>query len=98
MAIKEKKIPSPSDIKSKQQTFDSKEINQIKELKSELSKLTAQAGQLYINKIKIKEAEETIKKQLIILEKKETDMAKTLSDKYGKGSIDLVSGTFTPVS
>ena len=43
------------------------------------------------------QGEETIlKKQLVDLEKKETSMAKTLSTKYGEGSIDLETGTFTP--
>jgi L-lysine 2,3-aminomutase len=97
MAIKDKKIPSPSEIKENPQSFSSEELNQLKELRSELSKLTAQIGQLYINKIKIEEVEKSLKKQLIHLEKKEADIAKTLSDKYGKGSIDLVSGTFTPM-
>ena len=98
MAIQKQKIPSPSEIKSSPQSFTPEELNQLKELRSEIGQLTAQMGQLYINKIKLEEAELKLKKELVIIEKKETDIAKTLSDKYGKGSIDLVSGTFTPVS
>ena len=98
MAIQKQKVPSPSEIKSTPQSFTPEELNQLKELRSEIGQLTAQMGQLYINKIKLEEAELKLKKELVIIEKKETDIAKTLSDKYGKGSIDLVSGTFTPVS
>ena len=98
MAIQKQKVPSPSEIKSTPQSFTPEELNQLKELRSEIGKLTAQMGQLYINKIKLEEAELKLKKELVTIEKKETNIAKTLSDKYGKGSIDLVSGTFTPVS
>ena len=98
MAIQKQKIPSPSEIKSSPQSFTPEELNQLKELRSEIGQLTAQMGQLYINKIKLEEAELKLKKELDTIEKKETNIAKTLSDKYGKGSIDLVSGTFTPVS
>ena len=59
-----------------------KRINQLKELRSEIGQLTAQMGQLYINKIKLEEAELKLKKELVTIEKKETDIAKTLSDKY----------------
>ena len=98
MAIQKQKVPSPSEIKSTPQSFTPEELNQLKELRSEIGKLTAQMGQFYINKIKLEEAELKLKKELVTIEKKETNIAKTLSDKYGKGSIDLVSGTFTPVS
>ena len=53
-------------------------------------------GQLYVNKIKLEEVELKLKKELKSLEEKETNIAKKLSDKYGNGSIDLNSGTFTP--
>ena len=53
-------------------------------------------GQLYINKIKLEEAEKTLRDELKTLEAKESSIAQTLSSKYGKGSIDLASGTFTP--
>ena len=41
---------------------------------------------------------QTPKEVLAELEKQEVNLAKTLSDKYGKGSIDLESGTFTPIN
>ena len=39
---------------------------------------------------------EYLKNQLKDLEKKETSIAKKLSSKYGKGSIDIETGTFIP--
>lgn len=96
MAIKDKKIPSPSDIKSGPQSFSEQELKELMNLKSEIAQLTAKMGQLYINKIKVEEAEILLKKELKSLEEKETTTAKKLSNKYGDGSIDLSSGTFTP--
>ena len=63
---------------------------------SEINQTTVQFGQLAINKLKLEEAENTIKKQLSELEKEEINIAKSLSDKYGKGSLDIETGTFTP--
>ena len=62
MAIQKQKIPSPSEIKSSPQSFTPEELNQLKELRSEIGQLTAQMGQLYINKIKLEEAELKLKK------------------------------------
>ena len=44
----------------------------------------------------LEETENKLKKQLNSLEEEESQIAKKLSDKYGDGSIDLNSGTFTP--
>ena len=95
MAINKQKSPSPSEIKTSPQAFSKEEINQLKELRLQLNQITFQLGQLYINKIKIENAENDLKNQYKSLEQKEKNTAKTLSDKYGKGTIDLDSGTFT---
>ena len=96
MAIKDQKIPSPKDLKSLPQSFTEQELKELVDLRTEVSQLTAQMGQLYVNKIKLEEVELKLKKELKSLEEKETNIAKKLSDKYGNGSIDLNSGTFTP--
>ena len=91
------KIPSPKDIKTSPVSFSPEELNELKQLRSELSNMTAQFGQLTINKIKLEEQETILKKQLAELEQKENTLAKNLTNKYGKGSIDLETGTFTPI-
>ena len=95
MAIKPK-IPSQEEIKSYPQSFSEQELKELRELRSKLNQITAQLGQISINEIKIEEAKDKLKKELSILETQESNMAKILTDKYGKGSIDLDSGTFTP--
>jgi 5-bromo-4-chloroindolyl phosphate hydrolysis protein len=97
MAIQPKRIPTPSEVNNTPKTFDEKELNQLKDLKNKINELTAQFGQLALNKLKFEKIEQDLKNQLSNLEEEESKLAKNLSDKYGKGSIDLDSGTFTPM-
>ena len=96
MAIQDKKIPKPSDIKSSPTSFSEPELKEIKDLRLSLDSLTFQLGRISVEKIKLEESENLLKKTLSDLEKEESTLAKSLSKKYGKGSIDLDSGTFTP--
>tara|TARA_Y100001972_G_C7378416_1_gene198509 strand:- start:149 stop:442 length:294 start_codon:yes stop_codon:yes gene_type:complete len=94
MAIKQK-VPSPQEIKTTPQSFSQQELEEIKKLRDELNTLSFQLGQLYIQKLKLKEQENTFKERLKSLEKQESTLAKKLTSKYGKGSINLETGTFT---
>ena len=96
MAIKQK-IPSPQEIKTTPQSFSQEELNKIKELRDEINTLSFQFGQLTIQKIRLEEQENSLKEQLNQAEKKEVSLAKNLTSKYGKGSIDLETGTFAPL-
>ena len=96
MAIQNKKIPKPSDIKKTPVSFSKEELKEIKDLRLDLNTLIFQLGQLYFDKIKLEDQEMILKKQIIDLEKKEISIAKKLSNKYGKGSIDTETGTFIP--
>tara|TARA_R110000796_G_scaffold84711_1_gene184395 strand:+ start:183 stop:476 length:294 start_codon:yes stop_codon:yes gene_type:complete len=95
MAI-DNKIPSPSEVKSAPVSFSQEELNEIRDLRTELNQITFQLGQIKINKIRIENSEILIKKELFNLEEKESKIAKKLSDRYGKGSIDIETGTFIP--
>ena len=96
MAI-EKKIPSPSEITGEAKKFTPEEIQELQTLQTQISQLTLSFGQLSLSKIKWEEQDAFLKSQLKMLEEKETNLAKTLSDKYGKGSLDTETGEFTPV-
>ena len=96
MAIQDKKIPKPSDIKSSPTSFSESELKEIKDLRMSLNTLTFQLGQTSVEKIKIEEQENILKNQFKDLEKKEILIAKKLTSKYGKGSIDIETGTFIP--
>ena len=96
MAIQSRKIPSPSDIKSTPQSFTPEELNQIKELRNQLNQLTYKFGQYSLSKIKLEETGDKLKEELFNLEAQEKNLAQSLSNKYGNGSIDIETGTFTP--
>ena len=46
--------------------------------------------------LKAKSQEEQAKNSLSELKTQETEIAKSLSNKYGKGTLDIESGEFTP--
>ena len=98
MAIKKRTqpIPSPSDIKQSPQSFSEQELNELKNLRTKINRLTLQFGQISINLFKLEKTKKELENQLLSLEKEESEIAKKLSAKYGDGSIYLESGTFTP--
>ena len=96
MAIKQK-VPSPQEVKNTPQSFTKQELNELKNLRDRIDEISFQFGQLSIQKIKLEEQESTLKNKLKSIEKEETTIAKKLTDKYGKGSIDLETGTFAPL-
>jgi hypothetical protein len=96
MAIQDKKIPKPSDIKQSPVSFSEQELKEIKDLRFSLNTITYQLGQISIEKIKLEESTNNLKNQLKSLENKEISLAKKLTTKYGKGSIDIETGTFKP--
>ena len=51
----------------------------------------------YLTKIRLEEQEAALKAYVKNLEEEEAKIAKDLSDKYGKGSIDIETGEFTPI-
>ena len=96
MAIQDKKIPKPSDIKSSPTSFSEEELKEIKDLRLSLDTVIFQLGRISVEKIKLEETKNNLKNQLKTLEKKEVSIAKKLTSKYGKGSIDIETGTFIP--
>ena len=90
------KIPSPQEIKGEVQKFTQEEINTLKNFQLKLDQLVTQLGRVYLSKIKLNDQEEILKNEIKNIEKEEQELAKVLSDKYGKGSLDIETGTFTP--
>ena len=60
----------------------------------EISSITFQLGQLSISKIRIEEQDQLLKEKLNNSRNKEIQLAKKLSSKYGKGSLNLDTGEF----
>ena len=96
MAISKKKVPSPSDVKKSPTPFSEQELKEIKDLRSSLNSITYQLGMISVERLKLDEKEKELKNEFKNLEKKEINLASKLSSKYGKGSIDIETGTFIP--
>ena len=93
----EEKIPSPEEIKGKIKKFTQEEINSLKSFQTRIEQVLAQLGRVHYSKIKLNEQENVLKGEIQKIEKEEQELAQTLSDKYGKGSLDIETGTFTPI-
>ena len=92
----EEQIPSPEDLKKGPVQFTNEEITNLRSLQAKFNNATIQFGQLKISQIKLKESETILKSALAELEKEEATLAKSLTEKYGKGTLDIETGTFNP--
>ena len=79
------------------QKFTEEELTSLKTIQSKSQEATLKCGQLYLSKLRLEEQEKFLQNQIKELEQEESTIAKQLSDKYGKGSIDIETGEFTPV-
>ena len=77
--------------------FTPEELQELQTLQENLNTLSYQFGQLQISKLKLQDQEDYLKTQLSSLSKKEAETAKNLTDKYGKGNLDLETGEFIPI-
>ena len=77
--------------------FTPEELQELQEMQTKLQELTFQLGRLHLTKINLKKQEELLENRLTTLNKEEADMAKNLTDKYGKGNLDLETGEFVPI-
>lgn len=55
-------------------------------------------GNLAVRKINLENEETRLKQQLSTNSQKETELAQKLESKYGKGSVNLETSTFTPIT
>ena len=92
----EEKIPSPEEIKGEIKTFTSEELESLKNFQSRREQVISQLGRVYLSKIKLDEQENQLKDEIKKIENEEQELAKVLSNKYGRGSLDIETGTFTP--
>ena len=96
MAVKEKPPTTPNPTGPIK--IDEKDLNTLKTLQQDTDKLVYNLGQLYVQKQKLDQSEDGLKETIKKIEKREEDLGKELSSKYGVGSVDIEAGIFTPTS
>ena len=78
------------------QKFTEEELTTLKTIQSKSQEATFKCGQLYLSKLRLETQEKFLQNQIQELEQQEATIAKQLTEKYGKGTIDVESGEFTP--
>ena len=93
----EEKIPSPQEIKGEIKKFTEEEINTLKSFQSRMEQVITSLGRVNYSRVKLDDQENVLKDEIKKIEKEEQELAQTLTNKYGKGSLDIETGTFTPI-
>lgn len=82
--------------------FTQEEIEQINQLRDDVSLVFVQIGQVALERKKRLEELEEIESQLLKqhqdLVEKEQELFKSLNEKYGDGNYDPNTGIFTPIN
>ena len=95
MAVKSKKETPKSTGPLK---IEEQYLNNLKQLQKDTDALVYNLGQLAIQKQKMANTESELKKAITMIDKREEELGKQLSDKYGVGTVNIEEGTFTPRS
>jgi len=84
--------------------FSEEELKQINEVADKYNALQTELGQLGVQKILVDERIQVIQDRELEIKKEwkqnqvtEGDLVKTLSEKYGEGTLDPKTGNFVPV-
>jgi hypothetical protein len=72
------------------------ELQTIAELQQKNNAVVSELGQIELTRMAVEARRANAETYLADLRKEEDEFGKTLSDKYGAGSIDLDSGEFVP--
>ncbi len=90
---------------SENKKFTEKELKDVQELRDRMSKLVANFGELKLEQIlhdqkanNLETIEETLNNEYANIQKTEIELVKTFNEKYGRGTLDLESGTFSPAN
>jgi len=73
------------------------EVDQLSQIKSSTERVVNEFGQISISEESLKQRKSRELEFLDQLKAQENQLAKTLEDKYGKGSVNIDSGEFIPL-
>jgi len=72
------------------------EIKKVSDLKINFNQIVETTGAIEVQIMQLQAQKEELKVSLVDLRKKELVVAKELEEKYGKGTISLDTGEFSP--
>ena len=76
--------------------FSEEELKSIQEIQTTYNQITMTFGSFSVQRVNLDKQEEELKTTLTDTRTKENELAKELTDKYGKGSLNIETGEFTP--
>ena len=76
--------------------FSEEEVQSLQNLQRTYQQITLAFGQLAVSKLALEERDANLKNALADTKNKENELAKSLTEKYGKGSLNIETGEFTP--
>ena len=76
--------------------FTEEEVQSLQNLQRTYQQITLAFGQLAVSKLALEERDANLKDMLADTKGKENELAKSLTEKYGKGSLNIETGEFTP--
>tara|TARA_R110002020_G_scaffold421917_1_gene631132 strand:- start:293 stop:622 length:330 start_codon:yes stop_codon:yes gene_type:complete len=83
--------------KTKTKKFTEEELKTISEIKQIYDNTTLRIGQLHFEEKQLLKDRVELEKMFNNNREKEIKFAQELNDKYGKGTLDIETGIFTPV-
>ena len=88
---------------SKETKFTEKELTKIKEIQNSYLGVQQAFGQLEVNKLRLNQqldasldASDELRSKFTEIQTDEQKLIEDLNEKYGDGTLDIESGTFTP--
>ena len=76
--------------------FSEEELKDISTLQAQYNQITMAAGQIALQELALSKRKIDLEKALEDTRTKENEAADALTKKYGKGSLDINTGEFTP--
>ena len=77
--------------------FTEEELKLLQDLQGTYQQITLAMGQISLSKIQLENREKSVLNTLNEVREKENELAKELTEKYGKGSLNIETGEFTPI-
>ena len=84
-------------IVTEKNVITQEELNELQDHLNKSQTLTLELGEIELVKLQLEIRYETAKKILAELTEKEQEMNKTITDKYGKISLDYKTGEYTKI-
>jgi hypothetical protein len=77
--------------------FTKEELEQLQQIQSNFQQITFAFGQLNVSQIALDERKSILTQSLANTRSQEAELAKSLTEKYGKGTLNIDTGEFTPI-